>query len=166
MSTQERRQESDSLEDLSDTEQQALDLIRSEDGIVQSRLWKELDISSRHGSEIARRLAAKGLISRTKTSYEGNRTFILKPTVGETSDGSPQAEPSTGAGEEVQVESDNPIISRLRVVGETTISRLQRDLEVPPAEIEAELRRLSDDGIVSVQKQTVYGRDAVVVSLA
>jgi DNA-binding MarR family transcriptional regulator len=67
--------------ELESVERRALRLVESEDGLPQSRLWKELDVSSRKGSRIASKLEDRGLIEREEGVYEGNQTYILYPVV-------------------------------------------------------------------------------------
>lgn len=67
--------------ELDSAERRALRLIESGDGLPQSELWKELDVSSRKGSRIASSLEDRGLIEREEDVYEGNRTYILYPVV-------------------------------------------------------------------------------------
>ena len=66
--------------DLSEVEQEALDLIRETGGIHQSDFWKELDVSSRKGSRIAEKLLDRELIQREETVYDGHNTYLLLPT--------------------------------------------------------------------------------------
>lgn len=67
--------------ELESVERRALRLIESEDGLPQSELWKELDVSSRKGSRIANKLEDRGLIEREEGVHDGNRTYILYPVV-------------------------------------------------------------------------------------
>ncbi|MCX2818044.1 MarR family transcriptional regulator [Haladaptatus sp. F3-133] len=67
--------------ELESVERRALRLIESEDGLPQSQLWKELDVSSRKGSRIASKLEDRGLVEREEGVHEGNRTYILYPVV-------------------------------------------------------------------------------------
>ena len=67
--------------ELESVERRALRLIESEDGLPQSELWKELDVSSRKGSRIASNLEDRGLIEREKGVYEGNQTYISHPVI-------------------------------------------------------------------------------------
>jgi DNA-binding MarR family transcriptional regulator len=67
--------------ELGSVERRALRLVESENGLPQSRLWKELDVSSRKGSRIANKLEERGLIEREEGVYEGNQTYILHPVV-------------------------------------------------------------------------------------
>ena len=70
---------------LSPSEKQAYELIKTQDETFQSNLWKELDISSRQGSRVAKSLEEKGLIKREQTTEKGQRTYRLKPTNGHSS---------------------------------------------------------------------------------
>lgn len=65
--------------DPAERRQQALELIIDSNGLYQSELWKELDVSSRTGSRIATALAEEGAIEREETVYNGQRTYLLKP---------------------------------------------------------------------------------------
>ncbi|WP_231189620.1 MarR family transcriptional regulator [Haladaptatus sp. DYF46] len=64
---------------LSIRENRALELITNQNGIYQSDLWKELEVSSRTGSRIATSLEEKEKIRREETTYNGQRTFLLLP---------------------------------------------------------------------------------------
>jgi hypothetical protein len=50
------------------------------DGIVQSKLWKELDLNSRDGSRVAIRLEERALIKRERFLDKGRWTYKLFPT--------------------------------------------------------------------------------------
>lgn len=67
------------MAELSPAEQRAYDLITSREGVLQSELWKALNASSRQGSRLATSLAEKGLIERTATTHNGQRTYLLTP---------------------------------------------------------------------------------------
>lgn len=73
------------VEDLSSDEKQAYKLISSQDGILQSDLWKALDVTSRKGSRLATSLAKKDLLTREQTTIDGHLTYRLEPTNGDTS---------------------------------------------------------------------------------
>ncbi|OPY29912.1 MAG: hypothetical protein A4E28_00632 [Methanocella sp. PtaU1.Bin125] len=63
---------SDSLED------RALELIKSKPkGILQSELWKDLEIDSRKCSRVVARLEAEGKVKRTWETVSGTRTYRL-----------------------------------------------------------------------------------------
>lgn len=64
--------------ELDPVEEEALERIRSEGGVYQSDLWKELDISSRKASRIVSSLEEKDLILREEATYEGHSTYYLK----------------------------------------------------------------------------------------
>ncbi|MCP8307672.1 MAG: transcriptional regulator [archaeon] len=49
------------------------------EGILQSELWKELDLTSRDGSRLAIRLEKRGIIKREKILDEGRWTYRLIP---------------------------------------------------------------------------------------
>jgi len=66
--------------ELKEKEKEGLNLIRNSDNkIYQSDFWKELDISSRKGSRIVKKLEDEGLIERTSTVYNGHNTYELQP---------------------------------------------------------------------------------------
>lgn len=49
------------------------------DGVLQSLLWKELDLTSRDGSRLAIRLQKRGMIKREKLLDGGRWTYKLTP---------------------------------------------------------------------------------------
>jgi predicted DNA-binding transcriptional regulator len=49
------------------------------DGVLQSELWKELDLTSRDGSRLAIRLEKRGMIRREKVLDGGRWTYKLTP---------------------------------------------------------------------------------------
>jgi len=49
------------------------------EGILQSGLWKELNLTSRDGSRLAIRLEKRGIIKREKVLDEGRWTYLLIP---------------------------------------------------------------------------------------
>jgi predicted transcriptional regulator len=65
--------------DLSEDERAALELLRSAGGLHQSELWKELDVSSRKGSRLAKSLADAGFVEREDAVHEGNTTYYIDP---------------------------------------------------------------------------------------
>ena len=60
-------------------ERKALQLIFSveEEGLLQSEMWKRLDVSSREGSRLALKFEEKGVIERRKVLHEGRWTYKL-----------------------------------------------------------------------------------------
>lgn len=47
------------------------------DGILQTNLWKKLDLTGRNGSRIATRLEKRSLIIREKIRHDGRWTYRL-----------------------------------------------------------------------------------------
>ena len=62
-----------------DLEQKVLQIILNlgEKGILQSKLWKLIDASSREGSRVALKLEKKGLIRRERELFKGRWTYRL-----------------------------------------------------------------------------------------
>ena len=60
-------------------EQRALRIIydAGEEGLLQSELWKLLDVSSREGSRLAKKFEEKGRIAREKVLNNGRWTYKL-----------------------------------------------------------------------------------------
>ncbi len=50
-----------------------------EKGVLQSELWKKLNLTSRDGSRIATRLEKRKLIKREKVLEDGRWTYLLRP---------------------------------------------------------------------------------------
>ncbi|MFB6244522.1 MAG: helix-turn-helix transcriptional regulator [Halobaculum sp.] len=71
---------SETERNLSEIQQEGLELIRESGGIHQSDFWKELDVSSRKGSRITDALLEAELIEREETVYNGHNTYFLMPT--------------------------------------------------------------------------------------
>ncbi|MEB3846811.1 MAG: Lrp/AsnC family transcriptional regulator [Desulfurococcales archaeon] len=63
---------------ISELEKKALKLIEeSSDGILQSDLWKMMNLDSREGSRLVLRLVKKGLVKREQVVVNGRRTYRL-----------------------------------------------------------------------------------------
>ena len=64
---------------LGELEKKAYELIKSqgEQGLLQSELWKKMNIDSREGSRITLQLLKKGLIVREPVVHNGRRTYKL-----------------------------------------------------------------------------------------
>ncbi len=61
--------------------EEALKVIQSRpEGILQSELWKILDVDSRKCSRIVKKLVDAGLIERAEFKKEGIKTYLLKVT--------------------------------------------------------------------------------------
>jgi DNA-binding Lrp family transcriptional regulator len=64
---------------MTDQEEEALNLIQSHrQGVLQSELWKLLDIDSRKCSRIVKRLIDAGLIERIEFRSDGIKTYLLR----------------------------------------------------------------------------------------
>lgn len=62
-------------------EEEALRLIQSTPGgILQSELWKDLNIDSRKCSRIVKKLLDGGMIERVEYRSDGIKTFLLRAT--------------------------------------------------------------------------------------
>lgn len=91
---------------VSPDERCAYELIVSQNGLLQSELWKELDASSRKGSRLATSLEEKGLIEREQATHNGQRTYRLTPTNGDTSSVPETATDCNGGGSTTDSEPD------------------------------------------------------------
>jgi hypothetical protein len=62
-----------------DLEKRALQLINEagEEGILQSKMWKNLDVTSREGSRLALKFEEKGVVERRKVLHGGRWTYKL-----------------------------------------------------------------------------------------
>ncbi len=67
---------SESIEDLT-SKVFKLIVEQGKEGILQSRLWKELNLTSRDGSRIAMRLEKRGLVTRQRVLENGRWTYRL-----------------------------------------------------------------------------------------
>jgi len=66
-----------STDSLSENEKEAVNYIKSVDKAYQGQLWKALDVTSRTGSRISKRLEEKDVITREPTTHNGNNTYRL-----------------------------------------------------------------------------------------
>lgn len=65
--------------DMPSIEDEALSIIQSRpDGVLQSELWKLLNIDSRKCSRVVKKLSDAGLIDRLEYREEGLKTYLLK----------------------------------------------------------------------------------------
>ncbi|MEM1514759.1 MAG: transcriptional regulator [Candidatus Bathyarchaeia archaeon] len=64
-----------------DLERRAFEIIMraGEKGILQSELWREINVTSKEGSKISIRLESKGLIHREPELSKGRWTYRLYP---------------------------------------------------------------------------------------
>lgn len=152
-------------EDLSTTEKQAFSLVQERDGIYQSQLWKEMDISSRTGSRVAQSLADMGLIKRAEKTHEGNKTYELDVAVPDRilAEGQ-QAE----SGRNLEGLSDlaRLVLKTLEKRGELPIRRINREVDATQEEVNEAMRELIDREVISVGREKLYGRQTDIVSLS
>lgn len=121
--------------ELSAAEQRAYDLIVSEDGVLQSELWKALDADSRKGSRLAQSLAEKEIIKREPTTHNGQRTFFLNPIDEPPIDGTASISQQTGAppeepSDEVLSEREERALALIRENGGMYQSEFWKALDV------------------------------------
>lgn len=67
------------MQTLDEDEKQVYEYIKSQGGIEQTRLWKEIETSASKTSVIVRNLEEMSIIDREKTVYNGNSTYYLSP---------------------------------------------------------------------------------------
>lgn len=68
--------------ELSPVDKRALEIIHksgARGGILQSELWKILNVDSKEGSKIILRLIRRGLITRREIIHNGRKTYVLSP---------------------------------------------------------------------------------------
>ena len=150
---------------LSATETAALELIRNRETVIQSELWKALDVSSRTGSRVAQSLADAGLIERAEIAHEGYATYELSPVRRKQGRTSVAGEDEAGSPPAGDIADAKTVRQVLQKRGELPLSQLQRRVDASPEDLEARLQELLDQGVVSVKRQRLYGRDKDVVSL-
>lgn len=151
-------------DDLSKSEEAALQLIKDKGGIYQSELWKELDVSSRTGSRIAKSLAETGIVNRKETTHNGRKTYELM-ILEEPREASGQAQES---GDSAKLQEISPlaesIVSFLQKRGEVPITRVDREIERTPQEVDEAMEELIEREIVAIERKMLYGREQDVVS--
>lgn len=68
--------------ELSPVDRKALEIIHksgAKGGILQSELWKILNVDSKEGSKMILRLIRRGLITRKEIVYNGRKTYMVSP---------------------------------------------------------------------------------------
>ena len=64
---------------MTQTPEDALKVIQSHpEGVLQSELWKILEVDSRKCSRLVKKLLDEGLVERAEFRKEGIKTFVLK----------------------------------------------------------------------------------------
>ena len=151
------------VEDLSSDEKQAYELISSHDGILQSDLWKALDITSRKGSRLATSLVKKDLLTREQTTSDGRLTYRLVPTNGDTS--TRTQEEHENASDVVEGQSDNSLSARenraLALITEQKgiyQSDLWKELEVSSRTGSRLATSLEEKGMIQREETTYNGQ--------
>jgi len=145
-------------ESLSENEKEAVEYIRSADDAYQSQLWKALDVTSRTGSRIAKRLEEKGVVRREQTTHDGNNTYRLvladeyrdEEETGEDDD----EEPTAG------YELDSTERSALRLVeseGALPQSELWKELDVSSRKGSRIANSLEDRGLIEREEDVYEG---------
>jgi len=145
-------------ESLSENEKEAVEYIRSADDAHQSQLWKALDVTSRTGSRIAKRLEEKGVVRREQTTHDGNNTYRLvladeyrdEEETGEDDD----EEPTAG------YELDSTERSALRLVeseGALPQSELWKELDVSSRKGSRIANSLEDRGLIEREEDVYEG---------
>lgn len=63
-------------------EKRVLDIVSAagEAGVLQRDIWRILNIDSRRGSKVVKRLERMGLISREVVVYKGRKAYLIKAT--------------------------------------------------------------------------------------
>ncbi len=138
---------------LSENEEKAVDFIENADTAYQSELWKELDVTSRTGSRIAKRLEEKGVIERERTTYEGNKTYELH-IAGEADDEEPE-EPEASA-EELE-EDERRALNLVRSTGGIYQSELWKELDVSSRQGSRISKKLADSGFIEREQEVHEG---------
>lgn len=138
---------------LSDNEEKAVEFIESADTAYQSELWKELDVTSRTGSRIAKRLEEKGVIERERTTHEGNKTYELH-IAGEADDEEPE-EPQASA-EELD-EDERRALNLVRSTGGIFQSELWKELDVSSRQGSRISKKLADSGFIEREQEVHEG---------
>lgn len=158
--------------DLSRTERRALELIRARGGLYQSELWKELDVSSRTGTRIARTLADRGLVERTESTYQGRKTYLLSLVEREfggtgrsTTRRRSSTEPPDSGGDTPQPEggpastdTEQRALELLTERGPVPQSELFQLLDLSPQTGQQLVRTLLDADRIEREETTLYGR--------
>jgi len=144
---------------LSENEKEAVEYIKSVDDAYQSELWKALDVTSRTGSRIAKRLEEKDVVRREQATHEGNNTYRLvlaneyrDEEGAEENEGEETPEPTTG------YEMEPAERRALRLVeseGELPQSELWKELDVSSRKGSRIASSLEERGLIE-REEGVY----------
>jgi len=156
-------------ETLSPDEKQAYELITTRDGLLQSELWKALDATSRKGSRLAASLQDKGLIERAQTTHDGQRTYLLTPTNGQSPAApEPESESESKRDRPEDVSTDEPAedlearearaLALIQEGGEIYQSEFWKELGVSSRTGSRIATRLVEAGVIRREEATYNGR--------
>lgn len=146
------------IAELSGNDDRAFEEISSRGAMLQSELWKVLDVSSRTGSRIATRLAEEGVIQREETVADGNTTYKLVPAT--TSDLSTEEGDDANDESPVETESlDDRIVRMVQAQGELLEETVVRRLDAPVDVVYENIDRALNEGRIQQSVSEVYGRD-------
>ena len=156
---------------LTDLQERAYALLRSNGPITQSDLWKELNVSSRSGSRIAKALAKKGLIDREETIADGRETYRLTVVDGDEDSSEPSETPSVDAVELPLHNTDLSPTQKQAVAlvydrGQVTQSELWKTLGVASRTGTRVARALVDAELITREESMVDGRKTYVLEPA
>lgn len=59
-------------------EEDLVEAVKEEDGVLQSEVWKRFDLDSKKASRVVRELEQKGIIRRKSVVANGSRTYLLE----------------------------------------------------------------------------------------
>ncbi len=154
--------------DLSPIEKRAYDLIVSEGSLLQSNLWKTLDVSSRTGSRLATALEGKGLLTREQTTSEGQRTYLLKPTNGRAPAPSRTQSGRAAVGSTAETDADpdtreTRALALIRERGGLYQSELWKELGVSSRTGSRLATSLESEGLIRREEATHDGRQTYVL---
>jgi len=146
------------VSELSGNDKLAFEEITSRGWILQSELWKVLDVSSRTGSRIAKRLADKGVIRREETVADGNTTYKLVPiATNDVSNG--EADNGDGDSSTDPQPLDDQIVSMVESQGEMLEETVVRRLDEPVDVVYENIDKALSEGRIQQSVSEVYGRD-------
>ena len=148
------------VSELSGNDKLAFEEISSRGWMLQSELWKVLDVSSRTGSRIAKRLADKGVIRREETVADGNTTYkLVQIATNDVSNERDGAE-SENSDSPTEPESlDDRIVRMVEAQGEMLEETIVRRLDEPVDVVYENIDKALSEGRIQQSVSEVYGRD-------
>lgn len=150
-------------DDLSPTEQAALELIRERGSVFQSQLWKELDVSSRTGSRVSQSLSDRGLIDRTEAKNNGRKTYEL--TLSQSSQRESKTTRTPALDFEEVSDGAESIARLLEQRDEVPLQKIDRRIDEPPSKVDEFLEELLSEELITIERVNMYGRERDIVSL-